>query len=212
MDLLGCDDLGGVLQQTFKDVDRFPYSTRYEVTEERNIGISDVPVRDPAVAGSARVPGFSAVNQAEPERRCPPGAARGCGFAGAIGVAASALHGGERSTSGSGWRSPSGMPTERISFARRTSTTCPGSPMPQPRSCAAAASSAHGAPGGPSPAPSVSATASTADPRAQSASVHPAASGSSIPAWTARAADAPGCRWWRGSAAACTSMSMEPMP
>jgi hypothetical protein len=50
MDLLGNDDLGGILQQAGEDEHRLPDATGYEMAEQGDVGVGDVAVGDPAVA------------------------------------------------------------------------------------------------------------------------------------------------------------------
>ena len=48
-------DIRLVLQQSLNDVDRFPHAARNEMTEQRNVGIGDVPHRQPAITAVADV-------------------------------------------------------------------------------------------------------------------------------------------------------------
>jgi hypothetical protein len=55
MDGVGLD-LGFVPQQPFDGVNGLPHPSGDESAEEGDVGVGDVPVGDPAVPGSARVP------------------------------------------------------------------------------------------------------------------------------------------------------------
>ena len=48
-------DFGLIFEQTIQNINRFPYSARNEMAEERDVGIGDMVIPDPAITAVAKV-------------------------------------------------------------------------------------------------------------------------------------------------------------